>query len=207
MEDDQRVGVTILQHIHGCLNVEQTKRTQSGGQTPSPASNSPWRVLRSGPGAAPALRRVSGPASDTAGASSCRLILLLRSREGTRSQSECRAIRRRRERLPIHRRMQLAKLRDFRACAPRIVEAVVRLRHAFVVLDHERGAEFVVFLADSLKIGTVFPIVREGEGFEAVGRDGRRLMPTCSARRFPVICAPSKLYLRESERSHLSNLT
>ena len=62
--------------------------------------------------------------------------------------------------------MQPAKLRGLRG----IVEEIVRLRHAFVVPDHERSAALVVLLADSLKIGTGFPTLRKGKGLEAIGR-------------------------------------
>src|SRR5208337_4045287 len=71
---------------------------------------------------------------------------------------------------PVHRRMQLPQLADLRRSLLRVVEPVVSLPQAFVVADHQVGAEVVVGAACCLEIGTGLIVTWEGKGLEAVGR-------------------------------------
>ena len=69
----------------------------------------------------------------------------------------------------VHGGVQGAELGDVRIGFVGIVEAVVGSGHAFVVSDHEGGAEVVVRLAGGFEGGVGFPTLGEGEGLEAVG--------------------------------------
>jgi len=71
---------------------------------------------------------------------------------------------------PIHGVMQLPELQDVRVVLVGIVKTVVRLGQTLVVLNHQRGTEFIVGLTNLLKSRVSLPVLREWEGFEAIGR-------------------------------------